>query len=216
MQFMEDFFGEYKRFNTENKSSGALLIGADNLIGDVFTIDFDTEKTEPRAWLVNKFGAKVGFFDPEFSHKLKLMAARDWKICALLAFVAYSENPEPGAYWGQAAVICYNKNIEPSANTFLEKLAKYLEDGIRPDIALGSQACKKLVESKGEWFPTKREPMPKFPQGQALVKDKRSASEKLIEQGRRGNKGCYLISILFLILLVALVIFSLKSCGVFG
>ena len=36
------------------------------------------------------------------------------------------------------------------------------------------------------------------------MKSRRKMSEKLIEQGRKGNKGCYAVSWLFLLALVAL------------
>lgn len=47
------------------------------------------------------------------------------------------------------------------------------------------------------------------------MKSRRKMSEKLIEQGRKGNKGCYAVSWAFLLLLVMAVLFGLKSCGVF-
>ena len=47
------------------------------------------------------------------------------------------------------------------------------------------------------------------------MKSHRKMSEKMIEQGRKGNKGCYVVSWLFLLLLIALVLFGLKSCGLF-
>ena len=47
------------------------------------------------------------------------------------------------------------------------------------------------------------------------MKSRRKMSEKLIEQGRKGNKGCYVVSWLFLLLVVAGLLFGLKSCGVF-
>ena len=57
-----------------------------------------------------------------------------------------------------------------------------------------------------------------FPQkakGTAIMKSKRSLNERMIEQGRKGNIGCYIVSWAFFFALVALAVFGLKSCGVF-
>ena len=212
---MDFFYGTYKRFDTASKNEGAALIGADNLVGDIYDIEFVTEDDKKRAYLKNKFGKCVAFFDDTFSRKLSVFAAREWKLAALLSFVAYSDKPEPGIYWGEAAVVCYDPAFTDACEPFIKKLGAHLADGIRPDIDLSKQALENLVESKGEWFPKGRVPMPQKAKGSAIVKSERSASEKLIEQGRAGNKGCYLVSILFLVALVAAAIFGLKSCGLF-
>ena len=212
---MEQYYGTYRRFDTESKNEGALLLGADNLVGDVFEIDFATEDGKARAWMKNKFGRRVAFFDAEFSRKLSVFEARGWAVKALLSFVAYSDTPEPGIYWGEAAIICYNPSISSSVDRFAENLSRHLSEGVRPDVALGKQAAENLVSSNGDWIPKKRVPLPEKTKGSAIVKSRRSASEKLIEQGRKGNKGCYLLSILFFAALIALAAFGLKSCGVF-
>lgn len=41
---------------------------------------------------------------------------------------------------------------------------------------------------------------------------RRSVTDKLIDQGRAGNKGCYLASWAFLLAVVALIVFGFKSC----
>ena len=47
------------------------------------------------------------------------------------------------------------------------------------------------------------------------MKSRRSLSERAIEQGRKGDKGCYLVSWAFLLALVAGTLFAMKSCGLF-
>ena len=88
-------------------------------------------------------------------------------------------------------------------------------DGIRPEVELGEQGYAKVVESKGTWKPTKTVSLPSKQAGVAILKTRRSVSEKMIEQGRKGNKGCYILSWVFLLALIAGVIFGLRSCGVF-
>ena len=51
--------------------------------------------------------------------------------------------------------------------------------------------------------------------GTAWVKTERSGTEALVEQARKGNIGCTIASWIFLLALVALLIFGLHSCGLF-
>lgn len=211
----ERYFGTYARFDTRSKKDAAALLGADNLIGDVFDIVFQTEDGVSTAWLKNRFGGLIGFFDTSFSRELNILAARGWKLQALLSFVAFTDSPEPGHYWGQVAVICFDRNLEQIMAPFIDSTAQRLSDGVRPEVDLGEQGVKQLVASEGTWAPKKTVPFPPRVAGTVIMKSRRKMSEKLIEQGRKGNKGCYAISWAFLLALVALVLFGLKSCGMF-
>ena len=186
----ERYFGTYARFNTLSKKDAAILLGADNPIGDVFEIVFQTDNGVSTAWMKNRFGALIGFLDAELSRQLSILAAREWKLQALLSFVAFTDHPEPGHYWGQVAIICYDSN-------------------------LGEQGVEQVISSNGNWTPKQTVAFPPKEAGTVIMKSRRKMSEKLIEQGRKGNKGCYAVSWLFLLALVALALFSLKSCGAF-
>lgn len=209
------YFGTYARFDTASKKDAAVLLGADNLVGDVFDIEFVTEDGVRTAWMKNRFGAMVGFFEPGTSRDLSLCEARGFRMQALLSFIAYSESPEPGEYWGEAAIICYDPKDAEAFECFTGNIAARMMDGIRPEVDLGEQGYAKVVESKGTWKPTKTVSLPSKQAGVAILKTRRSVSEKMIEQGRKGNKGCYILSWAFLLALIAGVIFGLRSCGVF-
>lgn len=209
------YFGTYARFDTRSKKDAAALLGADNLIGDVFEIVFQTEDGISTAWLKNRFGGLIGFFDATFSRELSIIAARGWKLQAILSFVAFTDSPEPGHYWGQVAVICFDKTLEQTMAPFIASTAQRLSDGVRPEVDLGEQGVEQLIASDGTWTPKKTVPFPQRVAGTVIMKSRRKMSEKLIEQGRKGNKGCYAISWAFLLALVALALFDLKSCGVF-
>lgn len=209
------YFGTYARFDTASKKDAAVLLGADNLVGDVFDIEFVTEDGVRTAWMKNRFGAMVGFFEPGTSRDLSLCEARGFRMQALLSFIAYSESPEPGEYWGEAAIICYDPKDVEAFECFTGNIAARMMDGIRPEVDLGEQGYAKVVESKGTWKPTKTVSLPSKQAGVAILKTRRSVSEKMIEQGRKGNKGCYILSWVFLLALIAGVIFGLRSCGVF-
>lgn len=212
---MDQYFGTYRRFDTPSKKDAATLLGADNLVGDVFSIEFATEKGQNIAWLKNRFGGRIGFYDADFSRQLSVMAARGWVLNALLAFVAYTDQPAPGHYWGETVVICYDPSSEQAFSLFVEGVSRLLASGVRPDVDLGEQGVAKVVESSGAWLPSKRVDMPAKEAGTVVMKRERKMSEKLIDQGRKGNKGCYVASWAFIALVVAGIVFGLKSCGVF-
>lgn len=213
------YAGSYVRFDTVSKKEASALVGADNLVGDRYSIEFKTEDGVVTAWMKNKFDALVGFFDPETSRQLQIYEARGWKITALLSFVAYVDAPAPGEYWGEAAVICYDPRYHAEAfERFLITVGDMLEEAIRPDISLSSDGVAHVIESGGNWKPTARVPFPDKEQGMVILKRRRKFSENLIEQGRAGNKGCYIISWAFIaVLIIALIVgayFALRALGV--
>lgn len=210
------YFGTYARFETEDKRAAADLLGADNLVGDRYEIEFVLGDEGSTAWLKSRFGKLVGFLDQKATHQVKLYLAKGWKVAAFLSFVAYTEEPEPGYYWGEVALIAYDPSLEEPMGVFMEKLTDMIGDGVRPQVDLGSGAVDELVSTKGEWFPKGRVKLPDHDKKTSVVKDHRSMNDKLIEQSRKGNIGCYVVSWIFLLAVVALIIFGLKSCGLFG
>ncbi|OUO92356.1 hypothetical protein B5F40_00100 [Gordonibacter sp. An230] len=211
----EQYFGSYARFDTKSKKDAASLLSADNLVGDAFDIVFLSEEGSSTAWLKNRFGNLAGFFDAEFSRKLRILSARGWILKAFLSFVAFTDSPEPGHYWGEAAVICYDPSLNKPFSHFESALSQRLANGVRPDIALGEQGVEHIVRTDGTWQPKSTLPFPEKTAGTVILKSRRKLSESLIEQGRKGNKGCYLVSWVFLLALVAVVLFTFKTCGVF-
>ena len=82
---MERYFGSYQKIEPSSKKEGALLLSADNIIGDSYEIIFDGDL----AWAKNRFGARVGHFTIDFSRQLRVLNARGWKFIALLSLVAF-------------------------------------------------------------------------------------------------------------------------------
>ncbi len=212
---MDIYYGAYARFDTVSKKEASTLVGADNLVGDVFEIVFVTENGQVVAWARNKFGRNIGFFDTVVSRKLSILNARGWTLKAILSFIAYTDTPEPGHYWGEMALICFDPSFDASFSNFLQGLCSKLEEGIRPNIDLSESGISQVIESEGSWIPKKREPLPERKTGTVIMKSRRKMSEKVIEQGRKKNKGCYVLSWAFLIALFVGIVILLKSCGVF-
>ena len=200
--------GFYARFDAQTQKQGAPLMGADNIIGNDYEIVFKTENGINTAWAKNRFGDEVGAFDIDTSRKLQIAKGRGQTIRALLAYVGFADNTDPGHYWGQMALFCFNPAYEQEMNAFIDRIADKISVGIRPRIDLGSKAVEKIFTEK-DWIPTETVSLPKSEPGIAIMKDHQTVTERLIEQGRAGNKGCYAISIVFDIVIVAVIILLL-------
>lgn len=212
---MERYIGTYQTFQTVSRKEAANLIGADNLVGDRYTIECTLEDGIQKAWLVNRFNQRIGFFEPQYSRQLSIFKAQGMELTALLSFVAFTDHPEPGYYWGDVAVIAFDPTYQVAMEAFLTGIAKEMAKGKRPRVQLEKRGIDHIIESNGSWLPTETVPYPVKEKGTALVKTRRSITDRLVEESRKGNKGCYLLSWAFLLGIVALAIFSLKSCGVF-
>lgn len=209
------YFSMYARFETESKEDAAAFLGADNIIGDAFSIEQEYVDGKRTAWIVNPFGKRMGTIDEKTAEKVDLCNAKGWNTVALLALVAFTEKPEPGLYWGQVLIISYDPEYEVAFSTFIENVGKQLGEGIRPDVSLGRDSLKKVIETQSEWVPSGRVPFPNKNKGTAWVKTQRTGTERLVKQARKGNKGCTVVSWIFLLAVVALIVFGLHSCGAF-
>ena len=212
---MERYFGTYQTFRTVSKKDAAVLMGSNTLVGDRYRINLTMDEGVHRAWLINKFNETIGYFDDSFSHELSLLAAEGLELVGILSFVAFTETPEPGEYWGQAAVIGYSPYCSEEFNQFIDGICGLIGKGIRPKLALKGSAVDEIIDSNGTWLPSEHEPLPEKQRGMALLKTRRGFIDGLVEAGRTGNKGCYILSWAFLLALVAAIIIGLKSCGVF-
>ena len=210
-----DFEGFYARFETYTKKDAGILMGADVLVGDEFSVKFEQNETGLKAALYDKFDTRIGYFEESTTRQLRLYEARGWTTRVFLAFLAYSDHPEPGCYWGQMAVLSYPSECSDLLEKFVQKTAAKLAEGKRVDVNIGTQGIKNLIESNGEWFTSATLPKIKFDTGTVMMKSSRSLSEKLVEQGRAKNPGCYIVSWVFIIGVAVIAFLALKSCGVF-
>ena len=212
---MDQYFGTYQTFETVSKKDAAVLLGADNLVGDRYTIEIELDGDAHKAWLISRFDQRIGFFDGNFSRRLSILKANGLELTAILSFVAYTDMPEPGHYWGEMAVIAYNPAQKEAFERFITTVCTRMFDNVRTRVNFDAEGVERIISSGGSWVPEQTVPMPSKKKGTVIMKSKRSVSEKLIEQGRKGNKGCYVVSWAFIIALVAALLFGLKACGVF-
>ena len=209
------YSGEYVKFFATDKK-GIDFMGADNLVGDRFSIDIRDEDAGYRAYLVNRFGSEIGYLEDRVIRRVQLAQAKGWETCAYLSFVAFTEGKDeenPSYYWGQMALLLYDPKIADVMKGFEATLSKKMSDGGRPQVEFGAQSVERLMS--GNWFPTDKAPRPKMGKGSTIVKDHQTPNERLIEQSRNRNPGCYVLSWAFIIGIVVLIVFILHSCGLF-
>lgn len=195
---MEQYFGTYQTFDACSKEAAATLLGADCLVGDVFDVKIELREGEHYATMVSRFGQEVAVFNPNFSRKLSIALASDMEIKAVLSFVAFTEGEEKGHYWGEAAVFAYSKVNAAYFEKYVAGVALKIQENVRPRIDFGREGVDKIIDSEGNWVPDQSIPMPEKKKGTVIMKDHRTLGEKMIEEGRNGNKGCLVVSWLFI------------------
>ena len=209
------YFGQYADFKTASKNEGGSLLSADNIIGDSYSVEFRMEDGKNVAWIVNKFGFDVGYLDARMSYQLDVFKARGWSINVQLAQVLYSDTPDPGSYWGRVAVVCAEQRYQKEIDAYLDKLSSSLGKGVLPVIDLSEKGISEMLAAGGDWLSEDHLPLEKLPKGTALVKNQRSFTDNMVEQGRKGNKGCYFVSYAFIAIVIAAVVaLGLKIAGV--
>lgn len=210
-------YGSYIRFSTVSNAEGVVLVGADNLIGDVYTVEVAREESgDYRAWLINRFGKKVGFIDDDRDvMHLQTLAVRGWTIRALLSLVFHDTTTEPVTYSGEVALICNDPHYDEAFDTFAKTIGQKLGEEIRPDINLSPEGVRQVVKSGGTWCPDGRVKKPSLREGEQVIKERRSSSDKLVEAGRQKKVGCLIGTVIFWVAVAAGVVFAvLKWLGV--
>ena len=182
------------------------MMGADDLVGNPYDVSMEGQDGRMVAWISNKFGAKRAFLDEQDSQRIQLALAQGREVRALLSFVAYTDAPEPGYYWGQVAVFCFEPSVAQPVEAFIQRVGQRLAEGVRPKIDLGPEAVRKMLDDP-QWMPGETVPLPKKEVGMAVLKDHQSLGDKMVEQGRARNKGCYAVSWLFILAIIAFLVY---------
>lgn len=201
------YYGTYAKFITEDRNTAASFMGTDNIVGDRYTIEARYNDGKREGWVVNRFGKPVGEVDDALLDEVEVLKAKGWTVWALLVFVAFTEDPAPGYYWGEVAVIAYDPKHEQAFSNWVNLVGNKLASGVRPDLKLGTKGFNQVLESNGDWFPSGRHQLPAKQKGTAFVKTERSSTERLVNQARKGNIGCTVASWVFLLAVVALIVF---------
>lgn len=128
----------------------------------------------------------------------------------MLVYVTFCE---PKSQHEACFLICaYPKKHEKEYGNFFENVSSQLSNGNIPDIKLDKFEQNKIVETNGDFKINKFLPKPKLEPGTVTIKAKQTLKEKIIEAGRQRKPGCYIASILFILLALALIALLLKTC----
>ena len=87
------YAGAYERFDTISKKEASALVGADNLVGDRFSIEFKVENGVVTAWMKNKFNALVATSTPRFPASYRSMMRVDGRSPRLCRSSPMSTRP---------------------------------------------------------------------------------------------------------------------------
>ncbi len=191
------YFGHYYRFNTTNKRAAPLLLGSDCIIGKDCVLEYDQDKQ--MYWICNDYSNQLGYLSYENSHELRLAYAEGYRIRCFVTKIAFTESPEGGYYWGELACLGYQAHDEEDIGPFIQRLQKAFAQGVCPDLDLSSEARRQAFDPKTDYLPTKRHHTELPQEKTAILKDQVSFKDRLVEQGRAGNKGCYIASWIFLL-----------------
>jgi len=111
------------------------------------------------------------------------------------------------------AVIAYPAVEGEAFQKFADAVAKKIGEGVHPDITLTPDGVQQVIDAQGAWLPEKNIPYPTLDKGTVFLKKRRSLMDCVVEHGRKGNIGCYIIIWAVLLGLVALIIWGFVSCG---
>ena len=211
------YFGSYAKFTTLGKNEGAAKAGPDNAIGDIGTIEFQLDDQKRSiAWMKNRFGHMVGQLDPAMSYTLAVMNAKGWNLHYVLSFVAFTEHPDSdkNSYWGEVAVIAFAPRYGEEFGEFMRTFSLQVADGSRPNPALTNIEVEGILRDPISWKPVMTIDMPRMDANTVIIKNRRSMHDKLLDQGRGKNPGCYAISWLFIFAVLGGGFWVLRSMGI--
>ena len=195
----------YAIANPKNKRQAAQLTSSNSLCGNRFSLKVDSKSKIVK--INNKFNYAVAELSEEDSKLIKLWINKDLEVVALLTCVFYCE-PER-KHSAEFLILAYPKNNGEAYENFIETVFSKLAEGNRPDINLDEFERKEIEKSNGDYKITKFLQKPKLDKGTVILKNKQGFIEKIIEAGLQRKIGCYLGSILFLIVVVALIAWTI-------
>ena len=143
----------YARFETESKEDAAAFLGADNIIGDAFSIEQEYVDGKRTAWIVNPFGKRMGTIDEKTAEKVDLCNAKGWNTVALLHSLLFTGKAlNQALYWGSGSYHFLRPGNMKSLSLRYRKCRKAARRGIRPDVSLGRDSLRRLSKLRANGF----------------------------------------------------------------
>lgn len=192
----------YTIANPKDKRQAAQLTSSNSLCGNRFSLKVNSKS--PVVTIKNKFDYAVAELSEEDSKLIKLWINKDLEVVALLTCVFYCESERKHS--AEFLFLAYPKKHAEAYDNFIETVSSKLTEGNRPDITLDEFERKEIEKSNGNFKITKFLPRPELEKGTVILKNKQTFMEKIIEAGRQKKIGCYIGSILFLLVIIVLIV----------
>ena len=206
------YLGSYGTFQAPERDQGVHLLSADSLVGDELLFETRHEDGKTSVVLSNRFGGEIGMLDAKTAHDVQLCQAKGWIVHVLLASV-YAKQAGEGVrvgHWGEVVLMAYSSEHAKAFDVFTRNMSQLLGEGIRPEVDLLQSSVSQVIESGGSWQPNgRRAAVAK--DGNVLVKGQLSMNDKLVEQARKRNPGCMVAGWAFIVLVVFLAGYLVKT-----
>ncbi|MDR2493293.1 MAG: hypothetical protein LBD25_07575 [Coriobacteriales bacterium] len=212
-QVEQSYDGFYCLFEPLGKRGISYLVGGEGIIGSELQAAFEADDTRPVA-LVARDGEAVAFIDGEPAERLRRLREKGWTVRLALSLVMY--HPFGKRFVAEAACFgCAGDNDEAVAqalDSFIANITYRINKGDHPRLDLTQDQFIKVVESKGAWYLTKRQPLPPREEGTMYYRRRRTLTEGLVATAIKGGRGCKIAATVFwalVALAVVLVVYLL-------
>ena len=202
---MDNYYGKYAISKPTSKEEAGRLLGADNIIGDVYKVVCSINNGNHEAKVVNRFGNIPAVFDEGVSRELALNDAKGFRTYAVLTCVGFTQTKGDGDYWAEFAVVSFPKSDIKTFSVYVEEVSQAVKNHRRPEVDLGIDEVQQIIVNDGHFVSNTTHPKLEKKKGQVILKSQVKLSDKLVEQGRKKNPGCYIFGWLFLLVFIALI-----------
>ena len=203
---MDNYYGKYAIGKPTSKEEVGRLLGADNIIGDVYKVITELKNGIYQAKVVNRFGNIPAVFNDEVSRELALNEAKSFKTYAILTCVGFTQTEGDGEYWAEFAIISFPESEIEKFSVYVNEISKAVKNHKRPEIDLEANEVNQILENEGHFVSNVTHPKIEKKKGQVILKSQVKLSDKLIEEGRNRNPGCFIFGWLFLLAVVGLIV----------
>lgn len=207
---MDTYFGTYAIGKPTTKEEAGRLLGADNIIGDIYKIVTEMNDGKHVAKVLNRFGNTPCKFDEEISKQLSLNEAKGFRSYVILTCVGFTQREGEGEHWAEFAIISFPDSEIDTWSVFVDEVSKAIKNDKRPEIDLSLEDVQNIIDRKGHFVPTTQHPKIEKKRGRIILKSRVKFTDKMIEHGRNKNPGCYILGWVFLLAVVALIVFLIK------
>lgn len=203
---MDNYYAKYVIGTTTSKEEAGKLLGADNIIGDVYKVVTKLNESDHIAKVVNRFGDSPIKFDYCVSKEIALNEAKGFQTYAILTTVGFLQKEGEGDYFAEFIIISFPKSELNIFSVYVDEISSAVKKHQRPEVDLRASEVEEIIINKGHFISKKSHPRLEKKKGQVILKSQVRLSDKLVEQGRKKNPGCYIFGWLFLLATVALVV----------